>query len=93
MDGAGTRGQILVIGAVAIALVLVGLGVVLNSVLYADTQAAQERATSGGDTLRFQQSLDNAIGGSIFYANYDDHESYATLLERVENGTQGWVDR
>lgn len=91
MVDADDRGQLLVIGAVAIALVLVGFGLVLNAVLYTDARAAQERATSGGETHRFHQAVHDGIGGSLFYANYDDHGSYAGLVDRVEDSTRTWT--
>jgi hypothetical protein len=91
MADADDRGQLLVIGAVAMALVLVGFGVVLNAVLYTDARAAQERATSGGDTYRFHQSIHDGVGGSVFYANYDDYGSYDRLVDRVRNSTGTWT--
>ncbi|QLD85624.1 hypothetical protein HWV23_07760 [Natronomonas halophila] len=92
MADADDRGQLLVIGAVAMALVLVGFGIVLNAVLYTDARAAQERATSGGDTYRFHQSIHDGIGGGVFYANYDDYGSYARLVDRVRTSTRTWTE-
>jgi len=56
LDRLGDRGQLLLVGAVAIAVIILGLVVVYNTILFTETRAPTQSLddTSDADTLRVQ---------------------------------------
>lgn len=80
------RAQILLVGAVTIALVLIGLVVVFNTVLFTDAAVSTEPGESASEAKRFDQQVRNEtrvlaqyVNDSVAYPGSDP--GYATDLK------------
>ncbi|MFB6134200.1 MAG: hypothetical protein ABEJ55_04355 [Halanaeroarchaeum sp.] len=78
-----SRGQILLIAALGIAVAVLALAVVANTALYAETLAARD-TPDGGAALAFQESMESGAGDLLDLANRHDASKYATLVRRFE---------
>ncbi|MFB6070292.1 MAG: hypothetical protein ABEJ76_04650 [Halanaeroarchaeum sp.] len=83
-----SRGQVIVVAALGIAVTLVALALITNTVIYTQNLATRETADAV-DPVAYQQSSREAVGGLLALANrYNatDHESIATRFRNdVEN--------
>lgn len=92
------RGQLILIGALALAVSLVAIALVLNSAIYTHNLASRYDSP-GDDASTFSRDAVIGAGGAIDYANerYADHgyptvlDKYKTGLTDVENGFAGDV--
>lgn len=87
------RGQMLLVAAFGVAVMLVVLALVLNTAIYTENIATRGSDISGGkDAVRYQASTQQAVGGTIDYVNYhnnstaDSDGDYAVLREPVRWG-------
>jgi hypothetical protein len=58
-----SRGQLLLIGAVAIALLIFGLAIVLNSVLYTSTVSPQAASDGTANAEMYRDAVERDVGG------------------------------
>ncbi len=80
------RGQLILVGAVVIAIALVGLVVVLNSVLYTENVANREPISATQDAQDAQTFVQGDIGSLVSRVNYDArYESPAAVRSAVND--------
>jgi hypothetical protein len=86
-DGDPDRAQLLLVGALGIAVLLVVLATVLNSVASAGTLAAGGADPAGaGDAARSGEDLQRGVVRVASSANSEANTSYATLSTALEAG-------
>jgi len=69
LDGRDT-GQLMLIGALSLAIVLVALALLINSAIYTQTVATRGSGPTGGsDAIGFQVAADEAVIDTIEYVN------------------------
>jgi hypothetical protein len=83
-----SRGQLLLIGAVAIALLIFGLAIVLNAVLYTSTVSPQAASDGTVNAEMYRDSVDRdvsglmrSLGNGSDYVNEDAFRSNLTAYE------------
>ena len=80
------RGQLILVGAVVIAIALVGVVVVLNSVLYTENVANREPISATGDARDAQTFVQGDVGSLVSRVNYDArYDSPAAVRSAVDD--------
>ncbi|QLD88740.1 hypothetical protein HWV07_06700 [Natronomonas salina] len=90
IGGNEARGQVMVIGALLIAVLFVGLAIVLNGAIYTENLATQE-ATSTSDAVDFATNAEERLSLAARNANWneDDH-SYQERQDKVHASVERW---
>jgi len=86
----GRRGQLLLIGGLGIAMTLVVLAVVLNTVIFTQNLATREAADSRSP-IEFTNAVDGGVGGAIAEANHWNTSSYGDLDTEVSRAVSTWA--
>lgn len=88
--GDAGRGQIMVIGALLIAVVFVGLALVLNGAIYTENVATRE-TTSTLDAVSYANETETRLQRAATEANWNrDDLAYATRRSMVEDSVRAW---
>jgi len=89
-----SRGQVILIAALGIAVTLVALALVTNTVIYTENLATRE-TVDGQQAVAFQQSTEDGIGGLLSLANRynasdssDIHARFDADVGNFSNATQ-----
>ncbi|WP_222919420.1 hypothetical protein [Natrinema sp. SYSU A 869] len=90
------RGQLLLVGAITLAFVILGAVVVYNGVLATETLSSGPTAQSGSDAKVTNEELENGIRGITHRGNIDWNETetsdYNETLQNVTEGTKASQD-
>lgn len=87
-DGqAGERAQLLIIGALGIAVAFVALALILNSSIFTQILSTRPGPT-GGAATDYGHAVQNGVGGLLAETNYYDHGSM--VQARLRGGIQNW---
>lgn len=84
-EGGEDRAQLLLVGAVAIALVVIGLVVVINTVLYTENVATSEGADRANDAAKFDYEGQRGLQTIVFRVNHRGRNVTADGLKRRIN--------
>jgi hypothetical protein len=88
----GERGQLILVGGVALALVFVALGVLLNSAAFTGAEAARNGAADADSALSLRDDAVEGVGGAMFYVNNDSWErGYPGLVSELRAETGVWA--
>lgn len=81
---ARSRGQMLLVAAFGVAVMLVALALILNTAIYTENIATRGSDISGGkDATRYRAATQTSVGETITVVNYNNNSSYAALRENV----------
>lgn len=80
-DRAGDRAQLMLVGAVAIAVVFLGLVVVFNTVLFTASSSPTEPLESAEEARAFDQQVRNDTRMILNRVSHESGDSECTLLE------------
>lgn len=83
MADVNNRGQLILVTALAIAVMLVGMVLLLNTVIYAENLATRGADIGGQDTVEYRQIVITGVGDTVDHENERDHESYSEVHENV----------
>ncbi|WP_416841592.1 hypothetical protein [Haloferax sp. DFSO52] len=85
------RGQLLLVGAFILAILLVALAVVLNAAIYTETLAARgnDRADVF-DTVEYRDDTEHALAGLVDSVNDDAHVSRTAAEANITAGVTAW---
>lgn len=75
------RGQIILIGAIALAFIILGLVVLFNGAAYTETLAPDSAGQSGSDATVVEYELEQGIGGIAHRGNLEWESDYDQTLE------------
>lgn len=83
--GAVERAQLMLVGALSLAIVLVALALLLNSAIFTQSLATRGSGLAGGaDAAAHRETVERAVGETIEFAN-GNSSSYSTQTTRVQN--------
>jgi len=88
---ADDRAQLLLVGAVAVALIILGLVVVYNTILFSENQAPTQSLDDSADTGRIQAQLVNDTKKMVNYVNNDTGNSCTDSSSTFEGDIEGYL--
>lgn len=77
------RGQLIIIGGVALALILVSLALLLNSLIYTENLANRDTSSDIRDVPLVRQEIAEMMNGSIAYVNRNNNTSHEALRSNL----------
>lgn len=84
-----SRGQVILIAGVGIAVTFIALALIYSTVAY--TETLETRPTESGQTvLTLERAVEGGVGGLISRLNYYDYESYNGLHEKLHRSSRQW---
>jgi hypothetical protein len=90
VDRADGRGQMILVAAFGVAVMLVALALILNTAIYTENRATRGSDITGGkDAIQYRNTLDRTANGIVENVNYhnnstaDARSSYDPLNEQV----------
>ena len=86
----GRRGQLLLIAGLGIAMTLVVLAIVLNTVIFTQNLATRE-AVDTRSPVEFTNAVDEGIGGAMTVSNFWNASGYATLDDAFRRSVTTWA--
>jgi hypothetical protein len=84
------RGQLFVLAALALAVMIIGVAVLLNSGLFSANIAAQNSEGGVEEPRKFLREAELGTIRVIEYSNYNNYSSYTTLRENLSVGVKNW---
>lgn len=78
----GDRAQMIVIGALALAVTLVALGLVLNLAIFTENLTTRDVNQEAADTAEHQETNVESVGRALRYVNLNDKGSLDSGLDR-----------
>lgn len=84
------RGQILVVGAFAIALLLVALAIVLNGAAATENLATDGDGGAARDAIRFERDAKAGVAGAMVAVNREAYETEVGLEAALEETVEEW---
>lgn len=88
----GDRGQLMLVGAVSLAVLLVTLGLILNSVAYSGVLAASDAPGEDRTVVRYQDDVRRGVGGLMVRTNRQNNSSHADLEAALRTNVEAWAD-
>lgn len=86
----GRRGQLLLIAGLGIAMTLVVLAIVLNTVIFTQNLATRE-AIDTRSPVEFTNAVDEGIGGAMTVSNFWNASGYAALDDAFRRSVSTWA--
>ncbi|WP_246999991.1 hypothetical protein [Halosolutus gelatinilyticus] len=91
------RGQLILIGAITLAFIILGVVVVFNGVLYTETLSSTATNQGASDDTTIEAEIEGGIGGIARYGNLaweaDDRSGYENELEDVIEDDGGFAEQ
>lgn len=86
--------QMILVGALALAVVFVGIALVLNSAIFAENLATRANQQAPSQINSIQQESVQSASQAIDHHNHDpsSHASYTELETRLQDSVQEWSD-
>lgn len=81
------RGQLLLVAGLTIAVILVALVLLLNTVIYTENVATRGLDTETDDALQYRATVVDSVEEIIAQENRRSNANYGTLEDNVTNGT------
>lgn len=87
----GDRGQLILVTAFSMVILLVVFALVLNTSIYTQNLSTRDIDTSGThDALQFRHDVEEGLRPVIEYANAYNNTSYGALNDTIETGIADW---
>lgn len=86
----GDRGQLLLVGAVSLAVLLVALTVTLNAAMYAETLTTRERGFGATSAVDFRDAVSEAAAGILVRTNDRGGDTYVELRSNFTRHVADW---
>lgn len=84
-DSPRDAGQLMLVGALSLAIILVALTLLINSAIYTQTVATRGAGPTGGsDAIGFQSGVNDAVVDTIEYVN-DNEDGYDNQTEQLRD--------
>lgn len=90
--GGADRAQLILVGALALAVTLVGIALVLNSAIFAENLATRSNQGEAGQVDSFEQAASQGGAGSVAYLNTNNssHSTYGDLEDDFRTTIGAW---
>lgn len=85
-----SRGQLILVAALGLAVAFVALALLLNTVIYAENLATRGADVGGGDAIAYQEAAESGVEGAVARANEYNYSSNETLVSRVRADVAAW---
>lgn len=86
-----SRGQLILVAALIMAVTFVTLALTLNTVIYTENLATRSSDIAGGDdAIRFLDVTRDGIGGLMWRANRQHNGSQSAVEENMTRGINAW---
>lgn len=92
MDRSGSRGQLILVAGVGIAVTFVALALVLNTVIYTENLATRQQV-DGQETIVYERAAEDGVGGLVSQLNYYDYETYKGLHGALNRSASAWANQ
>lgn len=90
--GGDDRGQLLLVTALALAVLLVSLALLLNTAIYTENLATRSADPGSADALSHQRDAVQGVGGAISSVNAHHAETNETLRANLTASVRAWDD-
>lgn len=92
--GGRERGQVLLVGGLAVAVAFVALALVLNSVIFTENLATRDATSTLESGVEGRAAADDLIAGTVRRINVDNeaNATHATLASDLRDATGRWAD-
>lgn len=84
------RGQLFLVGALALSVILVTLAVLLNTAIYTGNIATRDPGTGSADVIEYRASAAEMAGRTLTGVNYRNNESYTALESGFDEAVGNW---
>lgn len=84
-DSSASRGQIILITALALAVTFLALAVLINSAIFTENLATRNENVEPNQALEYRHSVEQLVGTIIEDTNHN-HSDYDTIHENVSDG-------
>lgn len=89
-----SRGQLLLVAALGLAILFVSLALIVNTAIYTENLATRGSDIGGGtEAVRYQDAVRSGVGGLIEFANYHENTSHDTLQTELVAGVDAIDNR
>jgi hypothetical protein len=85
-----SRGQLVLVAALGLAVVFVALALLLNTVIYAENLATRGADVGGGDAVAYQAAAESGAAGGVARANEYNYSGYDAAVRRVRADVARW---
>jgi hypothetical protein len=88
------NGQLILVGALSLAIVLVGIALVLNASIYAENLATRANQQESGQIVTLEREATQGAGVAMEHIHHDldSHTSYSSLESDFEDAIDSWSD-
>lgn len=84
------RGQLFLVGALALSVILVTLAVLLNTAIYTGNVATRDPGTGSADVIEYRAAANEMAGSTLTGVNYLNNESYSVLESNFNESVGNW---
>lgn len=89
-----SRGQLILVTALGLAILFVSLALIVNTAIYTENLATRGSDIGGGtEAVRYQDAVRSGVGGLIEFANYHENTSNDTLQTELVAGVDAIDNR
>lgn len=85
-----SRGQLFLVGALALAVLFVSLAFLLNTAIYTENLATRSDGASATDAIEYQQSARTHVRTELGYVNRHNNTTYADLQANYTAAADTW---
>jgi hypothetical protein len=82
-----SRGQLILVTALALAAIFLGLAVIVNSAIFTENLATRSENVESTEALEYRHSVTQYMGEVVAFANENNHSSYSEIEQAVKDGT------
>ncbi|WP_254823724.1 DUF7261 family protein [Haloglomus halophilum] len=88
------NGQLILVGALSLAIVLVGIALVLNASIYAENLATRANQQESGQIVTLEREAAQGAGVAMEHLHHDldSHTSYTDLESNFDDAIDNWSD-
>ena len=87
-----SRGQLLLVTSLAIAVLLVSLALLLNTAIYTENLATRSADPGSADAISYQRDVVQGVGGAVTYANTHHAQNESALADALTASVVVWDD-
>ncbi|AXG06540.1 hypothetical protein DU500_08950 [Haloplanus rubicundus] len=91
VTGERSRAQLLLVGALALAVIFLSLSLLLNSVIYTENLATRQTHADVEKAETFRASVVDGLGGAVEYANRRNVTGFADRRDAYRAATDDWI--
>ena len=94
VGGTSSRGQLMLVAALGMAVLFVTLALTLNTVIYTENLATRGNDLAGGqNALEYRNSAQEGVAGLIEHTNYEHNTTYSALESNLSQGVEDWNEQ